>query len=634
MRGPFHHSGHSRDPRRGTAIVPRPIAAALKLDSAHTAEIDRSHERCLALGLSRIESPDHARVPANELLLRRERNLRLHLHAAPVMELLHEQIVNTHSMVALTDASGTILLSIGDDDFLSRAARVALAPGADWSEAGKGTNAVGTALVSEQPTLVHADEHFLHANHFLTCSAAPILDPRGNVLGVLDVSGDHRSYHQHTMALVKMSARMIENHWLSDDWRHGLRLHFHRRVECIGTLQEGILAVEADGRISGANRGALEQLGLAGAALRQQTLQSLFDLRVDALVDRFRSPLALPLAVHTADGQVFHLHARFNGPMWAPLVEAVVPAAAAPVAAAPAAVVPSPAPAPPARRRSALAALCCGDAAFERLVDQLRRVRDAGVPVQLVGEHGTGQARLAQALHQDSARAAHRFVAFDGSTTAAETAEAQLAEALQRAAGGTLLLNQPQALPLTLQARLLQHLRSHPLTVVCASRVPLARALQQQTLREDLYYQLQGLSLQLPPLRERSDLPALALALLNELPLAARGWQIAPEAMALLQRHPWPGNVRELKNVLRTAAALAGEASLLGCEHLPDALVQAAAGAGAPPPAAPDAPLDAQQLAAMQRALAAAGGNISAAAKALGISRNTLYRKLRWRNKA
>ena len=110
----------------------------------------------------------------------------------------------------------------------------------------------------------------MHANHFLTCSAAPILDPRGNILGVLDVTGDRASFHQHTMALVKMSARMIENHWLTDDYRNVMRLHFHSRVEFIGTLMEGILAISPDGKIVGANRGALEQLGLSGAALRDR----------------------------------------------------------------------------------------------------------------------------------------------------------------------------------------------------------------------------------------------------------------------------------------------------------------------------------------------------------------------------
>jgi transcriptional regulator of acetoin/glycerol metabolism len=230
--------------------------------------IVQSHQRCAALGLSRIERPDLSPLGRPDLNLVRERNLRLHDHAAPVMEMLFDQIAGTESMVVLCDSSGTILHSVGDDDFLARAQKVALQPGANWSEQSKGTNAIGTALIDEVPTLVHADEHFMHANHFLTCSAAPILDPRGNILGVLDVTGDHRSYHQHTMALVKMSARMIENHWLSDDYRNAMRLHFHSRAEFIGTLMEGILAVAPTASIVGANRSALEQLGLSGAALR------------------------------------------------------------------------------------------------------------------------------------------------------------------------------------------------------------------------------------------------------------------------------------------------------------------------------------------------------------------------------
>src|SRR6185503_2265548 len=134
------------------------------------------------------------------------------------------------------------------------------------SEPCKGTNAIGTALMNEAPTLVHADEHFMRANDFLTCSAVPIFDPRGTMLGVLDVSGDQRSYHQHTMGLVKMSARMIENHWLSDDYGDRLRLHFHSRPEFIGTLLEGIVVVGGDGRTLGGNRSALDQLDISGAA--------------------------------------------------------------------------------------------------------------------------------------------------------------------------------------------------------------------------------------------------------------------------------------------------------------------------------------------------------------------------------
>ena len=146
-------------------------------------------------------------------------------------------------------------------------------------------------LVVVLPTLVHAHEHFISANHFLTCSAAPIFDPRGNMLGVLDVTGDQASYHQHTMGLVRMSARMIENHWLSDDYAQRLRIHFHLRPEFIGTLLEGIVVLGGDGRILGANRSALDLLDMSSAALRMQSLSSLFDTSIAAVIassERFR----------------------------------------------------------------------------------------------------------------------------------------------------------------------------------------------------------------------------------------------------------------------------------------------------------------------------------------------------------
>ncbi len=128
------------------------------------------------------------------------------------------------------------------------------------------------------------------------------------------------------MALVKMSVRMIENHWLTDDYRHVMRVHFHSRAAFIGTLVAGILAVSVDGRLVGANRGALEQLGLSGAALRMHSLQSLFGTSVGALVDRFRSPMATPMPVRLQDDRSFHLQAHVNWPVWARQAEALLDA--------------------------------------------------------------------------------------------------------------------------------------------------------------------------------------------------------------------------------------------------------------------------------------------------------------------
>src|SRR4030095_13126823 len=290
-----------------------PAALSFVQQPKRTELIEQWHQRCSALGLTRVERPDFAPLMRSDLALARERNQRLFTHAAPVMEMLFEQIVDTDSMIVLADAEGTILHSVGDDRFLERAGKVALAPGVNWAEHSKGTNAIGTALFEETPTVVHGGEHFIHANSFLTCSSAPIFDPRGKMFGVLDVTGDQRAYHQHTMGLVRMSARMIENQWLSDDYGGHVRLHFHTRAEFIGTLMEGIIAVGADGRILGANRSALDQLDMSSAALRMQSVTALFGTPVPALFAHFSTPLPAPMSLCLANGRQFYVTVRLEG---------------------------------------------------------------------------------------------------------------------------------------------------------------------------------------------------------------------------------------------------------------------------------------------------------------------------------
>jgi sigma-54 dependent transcriptional regulator, acetoin dehydrogenase operon transcriptional activator AcoR len=679
-------------PMRDHAATGRPVAGSLPLGVDHVERIDQSHNRCVALGVSRIERPDLSLLGRPDLNLARERNKRLNEHAAPVMEMLHEQIVNTHSMVVLTDATGTVLHSIGDDDFLERASKVALKPGANWAEQTKGTNAIGTALIEEAPTLVHADEHYLHANHFLTCSAAPILDPRGNILGVLDVTGDQRSYHQHTMALVKMSARMIENHWLTDDYRNVMRLHFHSRVEFIGTLMEGILAVGPDGKIVGANRGALEQLGMSGAALRMHTLTTLLGTTVGALVDRFRSPLATPSALTLASGRQFHALARFNWPVWASLEQAgAATSPSEPTAGAGAAVSgpllsPAAAASPAAAGGSALAQLRTGDAQLDNVVEKIRRVLDRDIPILILGDTGTGKELLARAIHTDSARGKQPFVAVNCASIPETLIEAELfgyedgaftgarrkgaTGKIVQANGGTLFLDEIGDMPVALQAHLLRVLQERQVTplgssksvavdvtIICATHRNLREMIEHKQFREDLFYRLNGLAVKLPPLRDRSDLRALARRILDrEAP--GRRLQMAPEVLALFEHYHWPGNVRQLFNVLRTAVVMAASDPMITRHHLSDDFLEdaaarlpkaAAASAGnaaspavppaAPPavpaPAAPAAPdlnqtLGDLEIEAIRRAVEAAGGNISEASKRLGVSRNTIYRKLRW----
>ncbi len=263
--------------------------------AGHQQAILASHERCGAFGLVAQQPADLKRLDPNTLRDLQHRNARLCAQAMPVLDMLYEQLTHAQSVVALTDASGVILHALGDPGFLDRAQQIALAPGALWAEADKGTNAVGTALMTEGPTLVHGQEHYLRAMHFLTCSAAPIFDHKGALLGVIDVSGDRRSYHPHTLALAGMSARLIENQWFADKFRHSLRLHFHASVVGLGTLHEGVLALDADGRVLGANRRAIDMLGHPASHLRREGLQSLFAATLGPLIDHARARPDEPL---------------------------------------------------------------------------------------------------------------------------------------------------------------------------------------------------------------------------------------------------------------------------------------------------------------------------------------------------
>jgi transcriptional regulator of acetoin/glycerol metabolism len=214
-----------------------------------------------------------------------------------------------------------------------------------------------------------------------------------------------------------------------------------------------------------------------------------------------------------------------------------------------------------------------------------------------------------------------------------------------QADGGTLFLDEIGELPLPLQARLLQVLQARRLTppggsgaqavdlaVICASRGDLRERIDAQAFREDLYYRLNGLSLRLPPLRERSDLAALARVILDR-DLQARHLSLCPEVQALLAQHAWPGNVRQLFNVLRMAAVMAGGEGQIRREHLPDDFVDECqrppAGMRPTEPTSAPKSLEALEAEAIRAAVEAHGGNISAASKQLGISRNTLYRKLK-----
>ncbi|MHA4868360.1 sigma-54-dependent Fis family transcriptional regulator [Duganella sp. PWIR1] len=624
--------------------------------------IETSHRRSLDYGLQPESPADFSPLARCELSLLIEQNRLLHTHAVPAMETLYQQIVNTHNMVILTDATGVIVHSLGDDDFLEKANRVALQPGVAWSEASKGTNAIGTAIAERSPTLVHADQHYLAANHFLTCSAAPIADHLGNVIGVLDVSGDQRSFHKHTMALVRMSALMIENQLFSATFEDAITLHFHTRSEFIGTLMEGIASFSPGGRFLAANRNGLFQLGLPFTALQSHTFSSLFGLPLSALYDHYRTaaPGLLNLCMHNGVRVYGRAQMRLSNSVFQQSLSDR-PALASPATQAVAANQA----AAQARRLSGLRYLRTGDPQLELVIDKVTRVLGRDIPIMIMGETGTGKELLAQAIHNDSPRAMSPFVAVncasipetlieselfgyeDGAFTGARKKGA-VGKILQ-ANGGTLFLDEIGDMPFSLQARLLRVLQERMVTplgsdksipvnveLICATNHNLRERIAKGLFREDLYYRLNGLVVKLPPLRERTDLETVVGKILATESNSGR-YHVSEEILTLFHRHRWPGNFRQLTNLLRTALVMAGDEHEIGLRHMPDdflddieqaQLPYQIPGPGAERMIASGANLEEVEQNAILRSLEAHGGNVSATARALGVSRNTIYRKV------
>ncbi|MET4575513.1 sigma-54-dependent Fis family transcriptional regulator [Ottowia thiooxydans] len=641
------------------------------------AYIPLAHERSRAHGLGSGDIPDFASPNTSLLRSELEANHFLFQHAAPVMETLYGQIANTHSMVLLTSASGMILHSLGDNDFLEKAQRVALTPGMDWSERGKGTNAVGTALTEGEALTVHGDQHYLEANHFLTCSCAPIYDPHGQVIGALDVSGDRRGYHQHTLALVRMSAQMIENHMFAGVFPRAIRLHFHARPEFLGTLVEGIAAFTPDGRFLSANRSAQFQLGLPFNALKAHTFSSLFGLPISSLVEESWGGLPTP--------QQFCMH---NGvSVWCRAQLEREPTWAAPRSSAgTAATRPSASPAVRKPRFSSLQYLDTGDAQVSAVIRKLRLLSGRDIPIMILGETGTGKDLLAQAVHSDSERRGGPFVSVNCASIPDTLIEAELfgyeegaftgarkkgsPGKILQASGGTLFLDEIGDMPKHLQARLLRVLQERKvsplgsgkeidvdLAVISATHKNPKSMILAGDFREDLYYRLNGLVVKLPALRDRTDFDFVMRRLIDSLCEGNDPVAISGDVVDMFHRYHWPGNFRQLHNLLRTAVVMVGEDRLIERGHLPDdfleevgfedvrdVILQAQAVdrlslaqnhdapaslqfIGSNESSSPVQSLQDLALQAMAQSLREHKGNISAVAKALGISRNTIYRK-------
>ncbi len=602
--------------------------------------IRRSWERCAADGLRPTE-----RLPATSqqgnLADRLEANARLVAYAQPIMEHLHQQIAHSSSTILLADDSGVILRSVGDSDFLERAARVSLKPGHSWAESVMGTNAIGTALAEQRPVAVMGDQHYLERNKFLACVATPIHAPTGGVLGILDVSSNLQITQTHAQALLQTTAEIIENRLIETVNDAAVLVRFHYQLEALASPLEGLAVFDEAGALLACNRRAERLLGLADTRRNEKPpFWDLFDTRWNAVLDHALQTSAHPIRLRSRQGQEFAARILLTNMQRMRPISTQEPLASA---------------TPATPLGPTLDELDLGDKTVSHAIRRARRILGLDIPLLIQGETGSGKEVFAQAFHASGQRRNGPFVAINCAAIPANLIEAELfgytagaytgargegaRGKLREAHQGTLFLDEIGDMPLKLQAVLLRVLETRRVTplgggpeeeidlsLVCASHRSLKALCESGDFRPDLYFRLSAMSLSLPPLRERSDIEALARRILQD-ESPRRPVRLSAAALDLIRHHPWPGNIRQLKNALRLAVAMLGpDEDTLSPEHLPHDLVEDP-DTPAPRPAAQS--LRAAEGRLVESTVARHNGNISAAARELGITRTTLYRKLR-----
>lgn len=475
-----------------------------------------------------------------------------------------------------------------------------------------GTTAPVCALAEGVPIVLVGSQHYLTEFQHFFCVSVPLRGVHGELLGALDFTGIGKRNANSILEQLSHAAMAAENRLYAglDDCRIVSLQHDPRLLD---TPLQGLLAINAAGLVKAANPAARRLLGLdsIGQAL---ALETLFDKPLG-------QPAQSPQILTLTDGsrvyaQVMHPGAGDRGSH----ARSALPAT-----------------------QACLETPLGGDSTLNKHFMAAKKAFAAGVPILLQGETGTGKEVFARALH-DSHKPHAPFVAINCSAIPESLIEAELfgyAEGtftgarkggapgqLQAANGGTLLLDEIGDMPLALQTRLLRVLqerqvtrlgdsRSTPLDVrvISASHCRLQELIARQGFREDLYYRLNGLQVRLPALRERTDLALLIERLLERHGAPA----LHPDSYGVLMAQQWAGNIRQLEQTLRLAAALAADEPWVQPEHL----------GFEQQPAQQGCRLQEAVLGTIQATLQANGGNVTAAASALGISRTTLYKKLR-----
>jgi sigma-54 dependent transcriptional regulator, acetoin dehydrogenase operon transcriptional activator AcoR len=564
------------------------------------------------------------------------------------VEALYRQVAGLGYVLLLTDNQGITVDYIGDEATTDYLRDAGLYIGADWNESRAGTNGTGTCIATGDALTVHQSDHFDATHIPLTCTVAPIFDPCGNLSAVLDISAlrspKEKSSQYLALQIVKSFAHRIETAHLirscSRNWI--VKLTSNQALAAVDI--EHVLVLDSSGRITGFNHYGrqllAQELKVNWREIQHmlgRPISDFFDCEIDSLT-RFVAPNPIERNVVrlTASGRSLFIQ------VVPPVTIRVLPAAV---------------PHDELKLAAPLRAVAGEEPSVQKSLSKLSRLLNTHMSILVSGETGTGKEYLAKAIHQAGARAQGPFIPVNCAALPENLIESELfgyesgsftgalakgkKGLIREAHGGTLFLDEIGDMPLSSQTRLLRVLSEREVTpvggwqptsvdmrVIAATHRDLLSLVKQGHFREDLYFRLNGVTISLPPLRERCDVEWIVRQLLQKRPYAdGSARSISPQALGVIAAYGWPGNIRELVNVIDFACAVASDPEI-AMDDLPDQVFRRPGndevGVDAVSP-----PSSSSEAAVLMEDLRRAGWNISAAARLLGIDRTTLHRRMR-----
>lgn len=637
-------------------------------------EILESWIRCRQAGVDPYDGFCYHHLNEKEFKILLEKCKELFETARPFMEKLYNFVKGSGFIVMLTDEQGYILEALGDEETLVQGENIKFIRGAAWTEEEVGTNAIGTALRVKKPLQVTGGEHFCSKHHCWTCSAAPIYDENEQVIGILDVSGPVNDSHLHTLGMVVAAVEAIMDQMRIREQNRQLTRANNRMSNVFANISDGVIHIDNRGMILQTNPVAKQIIGKSDRELVGCSIREILGKGIPVLEKTIKLRTSyndMEVMVDTANGRV---HCVSSGiPIkddQGNITDVVILVR-------------------PIEKVQKLVNRFSGAQAtfhFKDIIGRSPKMEEAigmaslaalgGSNILLEGESGTGKEIFAQSIHNRSPRSNGPFVAVncgaiprellgselfgyaDGAFTGAKRGGRP--GKFEMAAGGTLFLDEIGDMPLDQQVSLLRVLQDRQITrigdnkvipvdfrLICATNKNLMTQVEKGDFREDLYYRLNVVSIYIPPLRDhREDILELFRHFLETI---GREWgslivDVEPEIYEYIQLYDWPGNVRELQNVVQRLISLA-EDGHIRVDHLPAVFFNPIDKKPAPESAENIRPVKVHlerekkkqtmaeaEYKRMMELLTKHGGTISEVAKEMGVSRNTVYRKMRQYN--